>query len=307
MKRFLLLCAVALLWIPMGVSAFGVSPASLDFLGQRGQTLSETFTVINPGAAEQTYYLGTLKFVPSDTSGIPSFVPYDTDHSGLAEWIRFPHEAVVVPGNSSAEVPFEIAIPSDIESGSYYAAATVSATPSEIVAANGASVSAKTAVLIFLTVEGETNRVAVLSGFVSPDAPGLLVAHSVSYAAQVQNQGNVTVVPNASIVVTDVLGRVVFTKAVNEEKGRVLPGTTRTFYGELAPWPASFLDAVRQEWSLFAVGPVKATFVMDGTDPADGPAIHYWMFPWQLLVCGTTVLLVPLLILYGLFRRKRNV
>lgn len=291
------------MWIPCAASAFGVSPATLDLSGARGETIDATFTVINSSTAEQTYYLSTLAFGPNESSGAPEFIPYDVDHSGMPEWIAFPHAVVSIEANAKADVPFRVSIPAGAASGSYYAAVTVSTAPSEIVATNGATVEAKTAVLVFLTVEGETIEKAAVLDFVTPDGP-ITTIHELSYAFRVQNQGNVVVVPTASIVVTDLFGRTVFTKDANAAGGRVLPGTTRTFTDELIEKPSGFFPTVRKQWFLFAIGPMTATLVVDGADIADGPALHYWIVPWQLLSCIAVGLILLKLIWNGLTRRK---
>ncbi len=289
------------MWIPWNAHAFGVSPATLDLSGSRAETVDGTFTVVNASTAEQTYYLSTLKFGPGEQSGTPAFIPYDVDHSGLPEWIAFPHAAVSVAAQSKADVPFTVRIPSGIESGSYYAAVTVSTTPSELVATNGATVEAKTAVLVFLTVEGETVGKAAVLDFVTPDGP-IMTVHDLSYAFRVQNQGNVVIAPKSAIVVKDLFGRTVYTKDGNADAGRVFPGTTRTFSDELIERPSSFIATAQRQWDLFAVGPVTATLLVEGVDSR--LTIHYWMLPWQLLACFAGALILLKLIWNGLRRKK---
>lgn len=289
------------MWIPWNAHAFGVSPATLDVSGARGESVDGTFTVINPSTAEQTYYLGTLKFGPGEPSGTPAFIPYDVDHSGMPEWIAFPHAVVSIGAQAKADVPFTIQIPSDAESGSYYAAVTVSTTPSDLVATNGASVEAKTAVLLFLTVEGETVQKEAVLDFVTPDGP-IMQVHDLSYAFRVQNQGNVVVAPKAYIVVKDAFGRTVFVKDANAGMARVLPGTTRSFTDELIGRPDTFSSMVQKQWNLFAIGPMTASLLVDGSDT--GFVLRYWMVPWQLLACFAGGLVLLKLIWNGL-RRKR--
>lgn len=297
------ICAAAALWIPSFVRAFAVSPATLDLSASRGVTVEQTISVINNGAAEQTYYLGTMSFVPDETSGTPQFLSSDDDRSGLAGWIAFPVREVAIPAGTKVDVPFVVTVPDDVASGTYYAAVTVSTAPSEVVASNGATIEAKMAVLVFLTVEGETVEKAAVVDFVSPD-DGVVVAHEVSYAFRVQNQGNVAIVPAAEIVVTDALGRVVFTKDANVEDSRVLPGTTRTFSGELAGRPSGFFSTVRAQWSMFGIGPMTATLAIGGVDDPDGSEIRYWMFPWQLIVTVIGAILLAWLVWRGIMKKS---
>jgi hypothetical protein len=178
-----------------------------------------------------------------------------------------------------------VSIPSDAERGTHYVAVTVSVAPSDIVATNGATIEAKTAQLVFVTVEGNTVERIALLDFVSPDEGEIKGMHDLSYTFRIQNQGNVAVRPAASIVVKDMFGRVVFNKDANAELGRVLPGTTRTFSGELVDQPTGFIQTIRLQWNLLAIGPMTATLVVEGLDPTNTPSIQYGMFPRQLSLC----------------------
>jgi len=283
MLRFaIIFCAAAMLWMPSFVHALAVSPATIDLSSSKGETVQQTISVINNDAADQKYFFGTISFVPDVTTGDPQFLSSDADQSELSKWIDFPVGEVVVPARTMVDVPFVVSVPMNAASGTYYAAVTVSIAPSEIVASNGASIEAKTAVLIFLTIEGENVEKMALLDFVSPDE-GVTAFHALSYVYRLQNQGNVLVKPKASIIVQDFLGRTIFVADANPGSGRVLPGTTRTFAGELSDWPHGFVESVKSQVSLFAIGPVTATLQIEGID-SNGPAIHYWMFPWQMIV-----------------------
>ncbi len=293
------------MWIPQSVFAFAVSPASIDIYGARNEVIERTVTVVNTSVAEQTYYLATLKFVAGKSSGSPEFIPYETDHSGLPEWISFPVNTVTIPARTKVDVPFKVSIPSGIESGSYFAAVTISTTPSEVVATNGASIEAKTAVLLFVTVSGETIEKLALLDFVTPDDQ-IQTLHDVSYAFRLQNQGNVVVKPTATITVKDIFNRTVLVKNVNTEEGRVLPGSTRTFSGELETVPDGFLETVFKQFKLFAVGPVKATLSVQYGVNEQTAEISYWMFPWQLLICMAVDVMILILIWKGIVKLKRR-
>ena len=116
--RFLLfICAVAVLSMPSFAHAFVVSPTTVDLSASRGGTVEQTITVINNAAAEQTFYLGTLPFVPSETSGAPQFLSNDDDRSGLSAWIHFPVNEIAIPTNTRVDVPYSVVIPVDISSG----------------------------------------------------------------------------------------------------------------------------------------------------------------------------------------------
>jgi hypothetical protein len=301
-----LVLAAALVWMPFAANAFGVAPAMLDLSASRGEVVQSRFSIINSTAADQTYYLEAITFIAREDSGSPQFIPYEEDHAGLPEWIRFPSKTVSVPANSQGEMPFQIAVPADVASGEYFAAITVSDTPSEVVATNGASVSAKIAVLVFLTVEGETLQKAALLDFTAPDAGSLTRIPSLSFAYRIQNQGNVHVVPTATVTARDMFGRVVASTNANPDATRILPGTTRSISGSLGLGDdLSFMEALRAELVTFAIGPITYTLdVQVGDQRLTGDPIRGWNVPWELIAVFTGAVLLVLLA-SRLFTRRR--
>lgn len=303
--RQFVVCALvgfaAVLWMPMLAHAFAVSPASTDISVERGETFDGVVSVINNGAAEQTFYLGTISFAPGPSGGTPQFLSPD-QQSEASTWISFPVPTLSTPAWTKVDVPYRVVVPPNAQSGTAYAAITVSTAPSEVVETNGASVEARVASLLFITVAGETVEKLAVLDFVTPDSS--VVAHDISYAYRVQNQGNIAIVPKTSIQAQDMFGRRIFQIDANPDGGRVLPGTTRTFNGELAERPNRFWDAVRTQWSRFAIGPVTATVSVEGAVPAPHMSVRYWMFPWQLCVVFMGTMLITGLSWRGMKSRR---
>ena len=255
MKRLLtVIIACVLMAAPSVADAFAVSPATIDIEANRGEVVEQTATIINPSDAERTYYLDRIKFVPREDGSGPRFVDPDQDMSGLAQWIAFESESVRVPANSRAQVPFTIAVPEDVKSGGYYGAVLVADAPADVVARNGALIEAKTAILLFLTVQGETQESAAILDFVT-DRQGTVDHFATDYQLRIQNQGNVHVAPTGSVRVTDWTGRVLDEVPINDAAGRILPGTTRMFSGSLGEDVEGFVETAKHQMSNFTVGP----------------------------------------------------
>lgn len=289
MRKFLailLVCTAAFVSMTRSISAFGVAPAILDLSGGRGETVEATITLLNTSAAEQTYYLDALKFAPREDSDTPEFIPYDVDHSGLPEWIHFASRAVRVAANSKGDVPFSIAIPSSIASGSYYGAVIVSDSPSEVVATNGATISAKTAVLLFLTVTGETLEKLQILDFTSDITGKFVQTVSGNYHARIQNQGNVVLQPNVIVSITDMFGNDLGHVDLNEDKGRILPDTTRTFDLSVESDATSF-------------GPITATLNVESESGGvyATSSLTYWIVSWKPIAVLAIVLAALLILL----------
>ncbi len=302
MSRWLIsaIMTVLVFWAvgPAAVHAAAVSPSSLEISVSRGETISASIQVINPDPQDQVYYFQAMKFTARDDSGAPQFIPYDQDHSGVPEWIRFSSRSLTIPARSKAEVPFSLSIPPDAASGGFYGAVLVSDAPSEVVAANGASVQASVAVLLFVTIEGETVREAALLDFQSPQQGRVTSTLQGPFTYRIQNQGNVHVLPSGFVTVKDFFGRVVTAANANPDGGRVLPGTTRTFQGMFGEGESrGWVERVAQQGRSFALGPMTATLAVDyGGGAALTGQFRFWFIPWQSLLVFTAMILVAVIV-----------
>lgn len=301
------MCAAVLVLMPGVSQALSVAPAIIELSGSRGEVIETSITLINTSTAEQIYYLGTLKFIPREESGAPQFIPKEIDHSGLPEWIAPFSDAVRVPARSKADVPITIAIPSDVNSGGHYAAVTVSEAPSQIVATNGARIQATTAVLLLLTVEGEATQKAALLDFTSPMAGVVSDTTYASFEYRLQNQGNVHISPVGNVTLSGLFGQTISMANANSEDGRILPGATRTYKGEVGEEAEGFMQKATTQLSQLAIGPVTATLDVEYGESGETvqSQFRFWVFPWQLLVSLTVLVIALVLIIRGLTAGKR--
>lgn len=302
--RSIILGLMILLLIPSGTSAFGLVPASIELTASRGETIEASITILNTQDADTEYFLGLMGFQPKDDSGSPEFFTPIDGVSGLTDWIVFESGSVIVPALSSAEVPFKVVVPDDIAAQSYFAAITVSPAPSDVVATNGAIIEAKTASLLFLTVEGETVERLELLDFTSTNGFSDLPFRTYTY--RIQNQGNVHLSPTGFIRLTGLFGQTISNVDANPEEGRVLPDSTRTFEVTQENALSTWYDTVAFQLSHLAIGPVTATLDLTyGESGTIQSSLSFWLFPWQLMVTLLGLLIV-LCILYRFLQRRRH-
>lgn len=294
---------VAMFLLPFDVSAFALSPSSLELNAKRGETIASSITILNTQEVDTEYYVGIMGFQPKDDTGTPEFYTPETGSHELANWILFEDTSFVVPALSASEVPFKVIVPDDVISQGYFAAITVSPAPTDVVASNGAIIEAKTASLVFLTVEGETVEQLALLDFTSVSRLSDLPFRS--YQFRVQNQGNVHVTPAGSLKVTGLFGQTISNVDANPEEGRVLPDSTRAFEITQENPLKSWYDTVAFQLSHLAIGPVTATLDLNyGESGTIQSSLSFWLFPWQLMVT-LLGLLLALFILHQFLRRKR--
>lgn len=259
---FFSLCLSRQVW------AFTVAPAIIEVSGSRGEILNSTFTLVNTTESDETYYFETLKFQAKDESGSPLFIPYSKDHSELPDWLSFTNKTVIIPKNSFAEIPFSITIPSDIHSGSYYAAITVS----DNQASSNPSVSTiqtKTAILIFLNVKGENKELAALLDFVPSSKLTSSTTDTLTY--RIQNQGNVYLQPQGTITLKNAFGRIIATEDANLKGNKIMTGSTRKI--------ETIIDT---GWTI---GPITAELKLNYGENQQtlNSSTTFWIFPLKTL------------------------
>lgn len=297
--KIITFCFFALILIAHPVDAASLSPSVIEIDAKRGENISQNFSIINTSAAEQSYYLDIMKFEAQEDTGSPKFIQYKDDHKGLAEWISFNSRTVSVPANSRAEIPYKINVPQFAEAGGQYAAITVSLTPSDVVATNGAIIDAKTAMLIIMTVEGETVKKAGLLDFTS-NLGEINFRIDGKFDVRLQNQGNVHLTPTGTVNIKDFFGRTLLTRDINLSKGRVLPNSTRKYSVDFSEGQyGGLLTTIKHQLKNFAVGPVSVVLELDyGSDTQIIDEIKMIYLPWQLLI------IVLLVVVWGLIINK---
>lgn len=301
MKKFIIasLCAFSLLSSPAFIRAAAISPSVVELTSAPGETVESSFTILNTGVSEQTYFIDLLAFEPSEEDGTPVFTPGQISENQFLSWMKFPIREVSVPELSKVDVPFSIVVPDDIPAGSYYGAITVSTAPTDIVATNGAIIEAKTAILVFLTVRGETTEKLELLDFMIEQTGSTLPFGTLRY--RVQNQGNVHLIPVGDVRLTGLFGQEIASLNANESDGRVLPSSTRTYDISFGSKDVRWIDRAGYQLKHLLFGPVTAQLTLAyGQAGSLTKQTTVWVVPVELLVILGSGLLIVLLLSYKL-------
>ena len=278
----LTICVLALALSPSIGQTASLSPSIIEIASSRAEVAESSFTIFNTGASEQVYFLDLLAFEPSGEDGTPLFTPEETSQSEFLSWIVFPAREVLVPAVSKVEVPFRVVVPDDVAAGSYYGAITVSTSPTDVVASNGATIEAKTAILVFLTIEGETvEKLELLDFSLERDD----ASHPFGlFSYRIQNQGNVHLTPVGEIRLRGMFGQTIRLLDANEGEGRVLPSSTRTFTIFYQPVSGGWLQRAGDQLRNLAFGPITAELSMTyGTDGIIQASWPLWAIPYELI------------------------
>jgi len=165
-------------------------------------------------------------------------------------------------------------------------------------------IEAKTAILVFLTIEGETIEKLELLDFALEQTDA---SHPFGlFSFRIQNQGNVYLAPAGEIRLTGLFGQTIVELDANPTEGRVLPGSTRTFTVVYESPDTSWLQTAGYQLRHLAMGPVTAELqLVYGADGRMEATWSFWMFPSELI--NVVLVVVAIFLLVFLRKRKRNV
>lgn len=302
LRRIFLVFLIAFCTLfPASSFAFSITPGIIDFGSPKGETGTAEFLLINTSSQEKTFYFDTQNFSASE-SGSPVFDA--SSKKDLATWMTLP-SSLDVDANSQSQISFSVSVPDDIPSGSYQAAITISEYPSQVVAANGATIEATIALLVFVTVEGEN-----IARFGLLDANADFTDRLVSlpkgeFTYRVQNQGNILLIPSGVFVIRDAFGRALYEQPLNISQGRVLPGTTRTFSEETLS-PQSWKEFLGMQLRFWSFGPMTGEVWVTAEGQEEVALFSFWYVPWQLGAVVFGCLFLIWLVIRPLFQKKKS-
>jgi len=289
------------------VSAMALAPVVIELEALAGQVIEQEIGIVNTGQETETYYLSTLKFEAGDEKGTPLFVPDDQDHSGLPEWVAFPENQIEVAAGQVSTMIVSIAVPSDARAGGHYAA--IVASVAETTEQENVNILTQVASLILLNVQGQVIVQAALLDFIGPAWINRLPA---LFQTRIQNQGDVHIKPQGTIVVNDMFGAKMATLDLNLENGRILPGSTRQFdlqWLRTTPEQSGFFKEMKNEWNNFGLGRYTAELELyynDNSEPLTS-SITFWIIPWHLGLVAVLIAVLMLLISRIKINLRKNV
>lgn len=288
----------------MSAQALTISPARAELTGDKGETISDSFLIINEQETQQTFYTTVENFDSQGETGTPNFT---TSKEGLPSWVTVP-EKITLNKGERVKIPYSIAIPQNAESGGHFAAIFLSTVPPAI-GEGQVSVGAKVGMLILLKVTGDVKEEGGLLSFTIQEGKKFLTSLPVHFSFRFNNKGNDRVKPEGDIVVKNMFGVETARIDANKSLGNILPGSVRHFEAVLgdaeAPAPsAAFFDHVKFQMNHFAFGAYFATVSLKfGNAGVAESSLTYFVLPWQLMVVVTGLVLIVLVLLATLLKR----
>lgn len=280
--------------------ALTIVPPSLEFSVQPGEKVETKVKLFNEEAKAISVFSSTANFTAKDEAGDPDFTFEDTP-TDLASWIDVGHGPFTLNSGDRLEVPVTVNVPTNAEPGGHYASLFFGTDPS-IKPQNGGQVSVRSLLgtLIILRVAGNISEQASLNSFALSNGKTFLANPPVNFSFRVHNSGNVHVRPTGTLTVKNMFGHVVAQVPVNDNNGAVLPNSFRRFeVGWKTDVTANgFFGHVAAQWKNFALGSYTGTLALTygSSQQSLSGQVHFTMFPWQLLIVVTLVLVAVLLV-----------
>ena len=260
-----------------GKLSITIAPPLFQISIAPGTLWQSVLRVVNTNHYPLVVHTNVADFRPSGETGNAVF---DTLSQGsaldtlrMSGWITVPSGDITIPPDASYEIPFSINVPINADPGGHYAALMVGTIPPDHVEGGGASVGSILTSLIFLRVPGEVVEEGLIRDFYTEH--GFVSTPEQSFVMRFENMGNVHLVPQGHIAITNMWGKERGRILVNEKSsfGNVLPGTTRKFQFS---W--------KGEPSLFDIGRYKVEAVLSYGEENKQSAIRtisFWIIPWK--------------------------
>ena len=197
-----------------------------------------------------------------------------TDSRRMSGWIEVPPGELVIKRGSTAEIPFTLHVPLNADPGGHYGGLLVSTRPGDLAGGSGAGISSGISSLIFLRVPGDVVEKGSIRDFYAEN--NVIQSPDAHFILRFENEGNVHLVPQGEIVITNMWGKVRGKVSINESSsfGNVLPSSTRKFefaWNEIDPSPLE-------------VGRYKAVAtIVYGTEGRQTVlrTVYFWIVPFK--------------------------
>jgi len=299
---FLALC----LW-PGAAKAITVSPLIIDYSVSPGESTTSAISLFNEGDAAINVSVSLETFRPQGTTGEAQIVPAAENNQAI-NWLKVPAGNMLIKSKEQVKFPITLSIPASAEPGGYYLAIM-----SEAKAAGSRpdqlSLMSRVGTLVFLNVKGEIKEDLQIDKF-SLSAGKLLPSAYRSFNLLLTNQGNVHAQPQGFIIIRNWLGQTVMVLPVNQEAGRILPRSSRSWqisWPLKQNWSKKWWQGLGREWDNFYCGPYRAVAEISYGQTQKkqlSRTLDFWLWPVRTIVLIVLIIVIVILGKIFLFKRR---
>lgn len=310
---FILVLAVVVLGYSSSVSAMTVSPVRYEIKGNPGETLIKEMTIINDDASPVTFYSSYANFEAQGETGSAAFVEPKDD---IGTWIKT-DESITLKAGEQKTVSFSVKIPANAEPGGHFGIIFWGTSPEKSSDGKELAVSAKTGLLVLLSVNGNVKEGGGLLDFGKTNNQFWYNSLPVSFVYRFKNDGGDRIKPVGQIKLRS-FGFIPAKKLnANPVNGNILPASTRKFTVDWVKYTEpkdtisktgivrSFFHRAGYQWKNFAVGLYSAqlNLAYGSSEQKVQKSTFFFVFPWQLLICLIVIFIIIFFVSRKLLRQ----
>jgi hypothetical protein len=254
-----------------------ITPPLFQITQSPGTDWNSMLRIVNANPYDLVVSAFATDFHPDGETGnavLEETPPADSsDTHRMSGWIILPEGTITILRGKTADIPFTIRVPINADPGGHYAAILVGTSPGDKQGGSGTSVSSKVTSLIFFRVPGEVTEEGDIRDFFAIER--MVATPDASFSLRFENKGNVHLLPQGEIVITNMWGKERGKIVINEQTtfGNVLPHSTRKFafdwHGESNPFEVGRYSAV----ATLVYGDEGRKTVYRTT--------YFWVVPWK--------------------------
>lgn len=288
---------------PMSAGAIAITPALIEASAAPGQYASFTITLTNDEPESRTILPTIQKFIPLGTDGRQTFLPPE-DRTGLPNWTLMDSTGITLrPGERRAFLA-RIQVPTDATPGGRYEAIFFSSEPMIQIEQANVGFRSRIGALVLFTVEGDVPTRLAISQFRLADTNTQTSLSGVA-TVRLHNDGVGHIVPEGSVVIRNLFGKIVARYPINPKKSHLLPASDRDFQVAFGTQVKSsgWIRSTIEELSNFGLGRYSITVEGVQHQALSVAALPLTVVPWHTGVTLVALLFV-LFIAFRLYRAR---
>ncbi len=274
-----------------GARSITITPPTLPFSVNPGDKKEGTLGLINESNDDIVFSVVVYDMIVQDNQGTPEFLPAGTisnNKYAASSWIGVDTPSILVKAHSRGTIHYYVQVPPNASPGGHYAGIVYHPERVEVAKGSGAAINQQLATLVYFDIAGPVKESAQIKRF---EAPGFSEYGPVKLTTEISNFGDTHIKPTGTLTVTDMLGKVVASKKIQEQN--IFPGGVSRVIE----------DMVGKKWML---GKYEAKFMATYGRNNNLPlvaSVAFWVFPWKIALLIITLIVAAIL---GYLYIKKN-
>lgn len=272
-----------------------ISPPLSEYSVKPGEKITATIKITNPTTKLMEVYPVVMNFKAKGEGGEPAFYParQEEEKFSLASWIKFSQTKIALTPEQVVEFNYQIEVPAGAEPGGHYGVIFFATEPPKPEAdVSQVAIASMIGSLVLVKVPGAIIEKGFLEEF---SAKKFYFKPPVNFIIRISNLGNIHFRPQGEITIKNWRGKNLEQVPINQQKGSVLPDSTRKFEEKWSP-------------SKTCIGRFSAHLrvVYGESEKTLGGQLTFWIIPWWLIAIVIVFILILVFVVWYFRKRKKR-